>query len=256
MSEKFREPAEFDPALAISRVTRDWLQAEIEESMQPQNGNSVLDNWHKFHLDLMLPFDSANNWNAQKAKGHYERLLKWTLLPEEQPQLVENDAFLGQQTWAALMFVSGAYRRQCFFQAADPEDYTHRRKDEGPAAVDLEAIAREHLATGPQVTVYKDTPWGRLQQATLNLNEESFKAAKLVHECGVPGLGREDSEAVRLLTELQEKWAGLAVDYMAFAAQRAGKDWQAVPLLEPKSVSQDPQIYYPFSSGNLSGSRS
>lgn len=245
MAERFIERAEFNPAIAITLALRNWLQTEIDSTMQDHSRNAYLNDWDRFFMDLGLPFQDRANQNSGKAIAHYNRLRDWTLAVESYPQLLEDDYFLARQIFCAQMFISGAYRRQCFFQATDPADYARRRQRQGPVGIDLTAAVRTGLKEELPVA-YSDTPWGRLQQATLKLNEEALEGAELVHQLGPDSIDREDSTAVRVLQDIQNRWVKLAVNYMTFIAEQPSKSFQDVPFLEAKSITEEPAVYYPF----------
>lgn len=251
MSERFRERAEFEPAEAIATALRDWLQAEIISSMEGRN--HILDDWEQWQKDLRLPFEDPANQNAGKAISHVNRLRNWTYAAEQYPDIVQEDYYLARQIFCAQMNISGAYRRQCFFQAADAADYRRRRQQLGPVSIDLVGAIQERINEYSSDLLasnfaYKNTAWGKLQERTLTVNEEALNAAKLVHEMGIQSMGKEDSTAVRVLRAEQHEWVKLATDYIMFAAHRPNKGWADVPFLEPKSITLKPGVYYPFSS--------
>lgn len=45
---------------------------------------------------------------------------------------------------------------------------------------------------------------------------------------------------------MQVSWLNLGVDYIVFAAEQRDGELGHVPFLEPKSISEDPRVYYPF----------
>jgi hypothetical protein len=245
MSEKLGETPEFEPVTAIAQVLKEWLQTEIDSTMRPNSRNSYLNDWERFRKDLQFPFEDSRNQNAGKARSHYDRLLGWTLDSEKYPSLITDDYYLARQIFCAQMFVSGAYRRQCFFQAANTSDYVRRRQSEGPTDIDLEKVVEARYDRAQNV-LNKNAPWSRLQQTTLEVNEEALEAAKLVHELGSASLERESSTVVNVLRDQQSRWVGLAVDYTVFAADRPNSGWENVPFLEAKSITEEPAIYYPF----------
>src|ERR1700756_3632356 len=123
MSEWYVEQAEFDPARAISWAIEEWLQREIDSSMSADGRNAYLDNWEVFWGDMSLPFDDPGNQDAAKARSHYDRLNVSTLTAEQYPELSQDERFLARQLFFSLMFVSGAFRKQCFLQATSAEEY-------------------------------------------------------------------------------------------------------------------------------------
>jgi hypothetical protein len=248
MPERIRETAEFDPR-AIAKAMNDWLQAEIESSMEGRN--AILDDWEQFQRDLRLPFDDPHNQNAGKTKSHYNRLLQWTLASEQYPDLLQDDYYLARQMFCAQMFVSGAYRRQCFLQAHDADDYALRRRSMGPVGINLQDTVAQRLSDyssgDPFLTLpYKNTPEAHLTEETMQTNDGGLQISKEVHDMALADAGHEESRSISLLRLSQDLWTQLTVDYIAFIAQQRGGQLAEVPFLQPKSISDSPEVRYPF----------
>jgi hypothetical protein len=248
MAERLRETAELDPA-PIAGALEDWLQLEIESSMGGKN--AYLDDWKQFQKDSKLPFDDDNNQNAGKARSHYDRLFRWSLDTEQYPDFFQDDYWLARQMFCAQMFISGAYRKQCFIEANVSKDYLKRRKSQGPAGIDiLSSISRrldEYSSGNPFPDhQYKNTPEAQLINRTLRINNMSLEVSKAVHSECMGNTPTNNNHAVKLLGAVQGLWTELIVDYIVYAAQQKGGKIEDVAMLEPKSISENPKMYYPF----------
>jgi hypothetical protein len=254
MSERLHG-GEFEPATAIAEVIHDWLQAEIESSMSGRN--HVLDDWDKFQQDLRLPFNDPRNQDGQKIRSHHNRLHLWTLMPEQYDHLTTDDKFLAQQTWAALMMVSGAFRKQCFIQSYGQNSYEQRRREQGPAGINIADTVQRRLDEYDRnmelprfgIRGFHDSQWSMLQDQTLRINDDWLGASKAVHDLALRATEPPTMTYVPLLEMLehaQRDWTRLAADYMVFSAVQRDSGWAGVPMLEPKSISEDPRIYRPF----------
>ncbi|HEX7632923.1 MAG TPA: hypothetical protein VF401_01205 [Candidatus Saccharimonadales bacterium] len=244
MSERRIDRPEFEPITAIMAAMQSWLQAEIENSSQGRN--AILDDWDRYTTDLYLPYDSSENQKTGKHRSHYNRLVEWTVAAEQDPVLLTNEYWLARQLWCAQMFISGAYREQCFAQAVSPADYQNRRQNQGPVDIDIGTIANARWQANLPGGVYKNTPWAGLMDRTLQTNDDWRDIVQLTHERGLQDRGKEDSTSVKLYKTGQRIWTELAVDYILFAAHQLESPIAEVLFLEPKSITEDPQLYNPF----------
>jgi hypothetical protein len=248
MTEKLRESAEFDPTL-VAKALRDWLQEEIENSMIGRN--AILDDWSQFKRDLKLPFDDFRNQDAGKARSHYDRLATWTLASEEYPDLLQDDYFIARQMFCAQMFISGAFRKQCFLEAGNAEEYIQKRKNHGPTGINIEESVTTRLndhQTGNAFLrePYKNTPEAQLIEKTLHANDTGLELSKDTHSTIISNPDSKVDVAIPLLMHAQDMWSRLIVDYIFYSALSKNGQLDNVPMLQPKSISENPQIYYPF----------
>jgi hypothetical protein len=58
--------------------------------------------------------------------------------------------------------------------------------------------------------------------------------------------GLEESPALASIRAGERLWTEFAADLIVYARQVRGGNLAAVPLLEAKSISDEPQVYYPF----------
>jgi hypothetical protein len=244
MSEVLRDSAEFDPTL-IARTLEDWLQEEIENSMIGRN--AVLDDWSQFKRDLQLPFEDSRNQSAGKARSHYDRLSTWTLTAEQYPDLLQDDYYIARQMFCAQMSISGAFRKQCFLEARNAEEYIHKRKNCGPAGINIEESVTARLndhqtgnafLRGP----FKNTPEAQLIEKTLRTNDTSLEISKYAHSSIMSNPNSKDAVVIPLLRHAQDIWSNLTVDYIVYLSKQKNGHFGDIPMLQPKSISENPQI--------------
>jgi hypothetical protein len=248
MAERLRETAELDPA-PIAGALEDWLQAEIESSMRGKN--AYLDDWKQWQEDSKLAFEDGKNQDAGKARSHFDRLQNWTLDTEQNWDFWHDEYWLARQMFCAQMFISGAYRKQCFIEAADQEDYLRRRKEQGPAGINILDLVDRRLKeyySGNAFPEYPHTtfPQPKLLEKTLRINNVSLEVSKDAHNMHIDNSETNDRHVLKLLQIVQNHWAKLFVDYMFYTAQMQAIFKEEIALLEPKSMSENPKMYYPF----------
>lgn len=243
MSE-FSRSSEIEPeAEVIARGLGGWLKKEVGSSAVGRN--QYLDDFEEFRSSLSLLYNNHNNSNAEKNRSHYNRLAQWTdglTRYYEGFDSEQRDYALARQIFCAQMYLSGLFRAQCLMQASDQEDYYHRRLDGSFIGIDLEDTISARLDQSPAITPRLD----EIAERTLMLNDKQQTYVEQLHLTGRDDAGRQTSPTVNTVLALQKEWVDLVVDYAVFAANERGGKLSAVPFLEPKSISDDPQVYYPF----------
>lgn len=81
---------------------------------------------------------------------------------------------------------------------------------------------------------------------TLRAFETTFGDFDYVRQHAPNDFRQTDSPSVARLRTTQELWCGIVTDSILMAAGYRGGDLSAVPFLEPKSISHEHQIQYPF----------
>jgi hypothetical protein len=255
MSERLLKP-EVEPNVElIASGMEDWLKKEVGSSAMGRN--AVLDNFKEWHASLLLPYDAPGNVNAGKNKGHYGRLINWTdgmVEGYDDFSQEEADYMLARQMFCAQMYLSGLFRVACFLQAKDQEDY-YRRRMEQRDHVGLDIDSRQAI-TSRLYRLYDYIPdesfrpvltLSEVTSRTLELNDEQRDYVRELHISGKDDIGKEKSPTIDAIHNMEGKWVSHLVDYISFVASERGGQLAAVPFLEPKSISDDPQPYYPFS---------
>jgi hypothetical protein len=245
MPEKIGEDGKYPLSKSITSSMHDWLAQEIESSGAGRN--AVLDNFYVTRKAFMQRSDVSWNQNIRKTNSHYDRLVLWT------PQFAENpaDDFLtARQLFCAQMYLSGMFRQECFVVASDEAEYRFRRFGGQVLGVDINTVIENKLAS-------QDTPVSlqTLTDTTLKTNKLTNSKLRQLHDrnrtegtlFNYVRFLNSRGEWLKALSELQGEWLDLSVDYILHAAEVRDGDISKVPFLEPKSISDDPQIYYPFS---------
>ncbi len=255
MSE-FKDSLEFEPAVeTVAAGIEYWLMKEVGSSVVGRN--KVLDDFQDWHHSLLLDYDDPGNVNARKNKNHYSQLINWTnglveYYDDFRPDQI--DYALARQMFRAQMYLSGLFRVSCFMKATDQEDYYQRRLEITRSSIDVDPkieisrslyrlydyIPDEAAIFPPALTLPE------LTSRTLKLNDEQQAYVRELHISGRNDIGQEESSTLDAIANMENKWIGHLVDYISFIASERGGQLSAVPFLEPKSISEDPQPYYPF----------
>ena len=235
----------------VATVLSQWLSDEISNS--DEGRNSYLSDYEDRRNDLFKPFNDQTNFQAQKAKGHYDRLIQWVTLYKEN-DLMSNDWFAAKLSFACMMSISGSYRKQCFFEAADKNDYLKRRYGQ-PTGTNVYGIVADELAPTKLQEVNAMNDEERLDyivERSLRTNDQSLNLHSLIHNWAIGHpkvIGRiasAEDEPVVAMKEAQKLWTGLAAAHIVIAASFRGEDYSRVPFLEPKSISDVGEVIYPF----------
>jgi hypothetical protein len=243
--------AQSNPEQVATALTA-WLQQEIVNSDAGRNG--YLSKFQDRRDDFHKPFDDPSNFQSQKAKSHYDRLIQW-VCPYDQDDLRHDDWFAGRLVFAGLMEVSGSYRKQCFLEATDTSDYIQRRHDHGPTGIDMFKLSADELASERVEAINAMNPDERISyiiDRTLLTGAKSLGLHESLHPPSTilshleGRLEAPDSAPVRAMKESQKIWAGLALAHIVVAASFRDNDYSKVPLLEPESITDVKNIIYPF----------
>jgi hypothetical protein len=239
---------EIEPtAEIIASELENWLKREVDNSVTGRN--KYLDDFSGFRRSLVLPYGDRSNTNAAKNRSHYDRTVNWTsglLEFYEDFNADQRDYAIARQIFCAQMSLSGLFRIQCLMQAADQDDYYRRRTGGNGTGIDLEESATDRLERLQPVE--RAMPLNDIAARTLEINDQQQAYVEELHETGQRYAGQDSSPAIDSGLVSQNRWAGLIVDYIVFASHRDDGDLASVPFLEPKSISDNPEIYYPFAS--------
>jgi hypothetical protein len=183
-------------------------------------------------------------------------LADWTAGFEEhydEFDAADNEYAIARQIFCGQMSLSGLFRAQCMLQATDQEDYYHRRIDGDCTGIDLESTVDKRLSGlfGGAVPDAEDFGKPRiflpeLVRQTKDANRRQLRNMQYLHEAGRHHMSQQHSPVIEKLIDLQVFWTNLIVNYIGFAAGERDGQLGFVPFLEPKSISDDPQVYYPF----------
>jgi|GEM_PF-5312164 len=234
----------------ISDALTAWFDGEIKSSMASRN--AILDNFATWHQWLKMPLTNPSNGNYRRPSGHTDRLRVFT--DQGFVRRPWDDQVFARQIFCAQMFVSGLFRNECMLLSSNQEEYLKRRGGTNPVGISIAQVVGNRLrqlkdaGKNPafQLTTKPTITFGDLAERTHFMNNRMPRVLQLLHTYGADEVSREQSPTVTMLRETQKDWISLATDYILYAAQTREGGLADVPFWEPKSISEDPQIYYPF----------
>jgi len=237
--------SEISSAEVISKSLEGWFRAEHASSSK--GVNQYLDTLEWGTSTLALPWDDVNNGNAGKTLGHIDRirLPNWGGAFAANPS---NDYLAARQLFGLQMLISGCYKNQCYAQ----DNFRARKFGEPPIGIDIPDVVGNRL-----ITLYMNSE-ATFAEKVITIDDLTSRTAQMVkvavdslgfvHSRAKFDIGRESTETAESLKSNQQGWLELGIDHIAFAAQLRGGSLTEVPFLEAKSISEEPQVYYPFHS--------
>ncbi|MGC1176533.1 MAG: hypothetical protein WA843_00520 [Candidatus Saccharimonadales bacterium] len=253
MSELVRTPEGEQAYVIIAQGLQYWLMKEVGSSTVDHN--KVLDEFDRFRADLLLPYEDNRNTNASKNRSHFSQYIDWTngfAEHYDKFDAEQKDYATARQMFRPQMYLSGLFRVQCMMQARDQGDYYRRRLEGDYTGVALDSIVdwrlRELLGVTPAPEKFKspNMTLEELTTQTLTMNERQHEYGKALHRTGHLNAGKVTSPTIDSIFVLQRDWTNLITDYIVFAAAERDGKLAAVPFLAPKSITQNPGVYYPF----------
>lgn len=219
----------------ISKAIYDWLAAEVESSGTSRN--MYLDDFESARTGLLDGWDHPNNTPARKTESHLDRLPLWWEAYSFDPL---DDYQSAKITFAGLMLVSGNYRAQCYIEAVDGQDYITKRSK--VIGIDAQQVVTHRLMD----ILPKNGSFKNADVSLENLDKERQYVAKfgeaatramcmrtrLGYDLGIP-----DSSSARRMMDTQHEWLRFSVDNIALAAKFREGELEAVPFLEPISIT-------------------
>lgn len=241
----------------ISRVVGWWL---FEEANRTSDNNAYLDDFSAFREGLDA-HSGPSQIGPAKAGSHHSRLISWThQVKEAENELSEEDYdyLLARQLFGVLMLLSGNLRTQALLVSSTQQEYTKYRRESMHVGADLRSIVRDRVWWHRAVkeTSSLEIEQQRLLEDTLAVNDVGrMWTGEFVYTRGKHEAGRRDTETHIAGHIAEQAWIELAVDYIFYMDTRhfmkgrvSGYDgFASVPLLEPKSITLEPAIIYPFS---------
>jgi hypothetical protein len=232
-------------AKEVSGVYLNWLRAEVASSHVERN--KILDEYDDAVEGLRGGWEHPKNFTARKAESHTDRLAPWY----EAFSLVPDDDYQASRIiFAGLMQLSGNYRNQCYVEATDSEDYLNRRSL--GVGIDLAQSAKERM----RIYLPESAEFDKTQLSIESLDARRQEVERIGMSSvrtivsrvkGGYDLGLPDSTSVREAKIAQYTWAGFTTDALTLVAKLRGGSLEAVPFLEPRSITdQSGTIYYPF----------
>jgi hypothetical protein len=233
-----------EPTEAVAGSFYKWLQTEVETSGTDRN--RYLDEYDRALEGLKAGWEDPRNFTARKLESHNQRLPLWWEAYTYNPL---DDYQSARILFAGLMQLSGAYRDQCYVQARDADDYIERRQK--AIGIDLKPPVGIRMytylpSTGnlARARISNEDLKNRMEKS-INVGEVTVKNLCRRAEIG-EDLGKAHSPAVVEMYLAQENWTTFCTDCVILAAKLRKGKLSSVPFLEPKSISEDPQVYYPL----------
>jgi hypothetical protein len=232
----------------IAEVINWWLQEEIVNS--DAGLNAYLSEFVERRADLDKSFDDPTNFMAAKAISHDSRF-KFFVENYGNTDSILDDRGASRFIFAALMAVSGGYRKQCVVEAVSAQDYLHRRRDLGPTSINVLEVVTAELSSVQLPDLTMDEMVARSMAKTLQVKDRIIELDQLIYNGAIQRFTQDgstispDSPPVVAMQETQSIGISLATAHIAVAAALRGGDYEKVPVLEPKTITEA-AIIYPF----------
>lgn len=153
-----------------------------------------------------------------------------------------DDGATAKMMFACLMRVSGSRKNIGYTTAENPEQFAKIMSE--PASFSAcRLILSQELSTAPE-----ELSIGHLRQVNEATIATFYDVFDRIHRQN-GGFGPDARSAAR---EFHSDTLRTLANYASFAAHVRGGNLKAVPALEPKSITLDPAIIYPFSDEILS----
>jgi hypothetical protein len=244
----------------IAGAFYDWLWAEFISSgegrnkyldAKDKNPEIAQKKFDDFRGRLSLPYDNDDNWAAHKDRGHQQqRVPMWVDTFEEtsggDPKA---DFYAAQAMFAPLMTASGSYRAQCYLEASSPADYLFRRSLTTSVDIEKAVIERIEERCGKEGFSEADISFSGLKRTfhvAYKLTENYFRRMSAWTDYDSDGF-HSNPAAAESMKKSQINHIQLATDCVIMAAKLRRGELEAVPFLEPRSISDvSDNTYYPL----------
>jgi hypothetical protein len=246
-------------ALTLVNGLNGWLEYEVATSTANYGGNSYLDSYDNVIASMQFPINDPRNTSATKGLSHLSRFQEGHSFWDSFALDPTDDFAAGRITFAAMMMLSGVRRNLAYVHGGSEKGYLSWRQKHAGLAPD--AIGR---ITGMFLRTSGGPPHGN------TISERSVPAPTLEDLRGViasaevstfitkemltfwaksprdPGMTRG---AIESLQHEEAEYTKLVVSFAAFNAGLREGRLSRVPLLEPRSITTDPDVIYPFVRG-------
>lgn len=220
----------------IAKAIDAWVDAECITSSTDHN--AILDDFEHMRLQLGLDPHDPQNHQASKYFSHHNRQRFWGEAFIAEP---ENDYFAARHIFNGLMAASGTRRKMSYMSAASANEYTTQRQAKTGSNIDTAKRVQATLASQPLGVSAAEA-----QAISIQAFEKCRTVLDDLRQRVPQDFGKESSPAIDLLKELQGDWIHVVTSGIQAAARYRGNDLTRVPFLEPKSITNDPDVYYPF----------
>ncbi len=232
------------PQEQVTQVINDWLAAEIVNADAIDSRNAVLSDFIPRKTELDLPAKSGSNTMYLKQEHHYDRLRIFAAEYLNNNQ-VNQDYETARLIFCSLMTLSGGFRKQCYIASETEAEYRQLRAAK-PIGIDLRAVVAKEC---DKDTITPLDPQDRLEgliSRTLTVFEISLALHESIHPRWVNDRNPTKAWRLEAMQRAQQQAAGLTVAQIMVAASYRDGDYTSVPFFEPKSISDQEQLLYPF----------
>jgi hypothetical protein len=216
-----------NPELVVGTAVHHWL--EVEASNSTFDRNKPLDN-------LEYGRQSLIDRDDPKMNGHLSRMNLWLGEYDKGEMSSSAEEMLSSRlTFGALMFLSGAYRRQRYLQASDQDDY-YRRKLEWyhPGGI----VIPEHLAQSLRSLADFDVSEKDIKRQGKNSMDVAEERLEVIYRRAPEDFGIEQSASVDAVRQEQTGWLAFLGTVLTHASRSQETPTLEIPILEPKSISE------------------
>lgn len=237
---------EFDPAKASGAIASAiglWVNRECVSLTER---NNQLDGLEIGRNSIVLPPQTTGNLNDYKHANHHNRQRFWGQALIEEPG---NDYLTARHIFNALMQVSGNSRMMRWLIAKNQAEYDQLKVADNIVGIEVEPVVASLIKTkqmaGDSASMVV-TSAEESHQQSMDAFVDKEATIHYIYERAPNDFGTSHSPSLARLATTQELWVGVVADSILMAAGYRGGELEAVPFLEPKSISDDPQVYYPF----------
>jgi hypothetical protein len=221
----------------LSGGLESWLVDE--RSSAEGMANRLFADYDRAAEGLKLPYEDPNNILASKAISHSQRFWSNHLWVQGALETPSHDYLAGRMMFACMMRVSGARNLIGHVLADNQEEFYSIRIGTDKYRTTEEIItARVSELTGMHVN---EDVIAATNSKTMEVSESTFR--------GLSGRDTRDvltSQELNLARDFEKSTLDTLVDYAVFFSQFRQGDIQLVPSLEPKSITLEPAVVYPF----------
>jgi hypothetical protein len=218
----------------ISNGIGSWVRRELTISLSSRN--SYLDDLAEMRKRMALEAEDPGNFVFNKFYSHMGRQTLWGQAMVESPG---DDFLMARHIFNALMQLSGVAKKITYFTSSNQRDYFDRKTSDNFVGVDLKPVVAATLA--------EDSPTPEaLQGVTMNEFEITANSLLFLRTRIPDDFDKEESPAVNELAKTQFAWVRVVTLGIMVAANHREGNLSAIPFLEPKSITDEPQVYFPF----------
>lgn len=231
----------------ISGAIYDWLAAEVASSSDPNDVNTILDDYETAIEGLKGGFDAEKNFTWKKHRGHMDRLpIDFENLASTPPEDSAFDWFAGKVIFDGLMEISGTFRNQCYVEGISPEDYMERRQKIVSISVG-NTVGHRLIDLVPMDGGFDDARIS-LEGMSKRLEDVIDVGSGVIKNLiNIMTLGEDTTSAAAEMVAGQYEWLKFTVDSLILVTKLKHGKLATVPFLEPRSISeQSGKLWYPL----------